>query len=153
MLTGIEEIHIFYTLHTRYKKLGKYQFSCHGKHALYNSSAWCHNCPKCARNFLFAIALGIDPSKVGFEKDMLAQKNIFDEYFNGIPGYDRDIDFSFFLLLKKNPQHYYSKLFKKKMLPNIRSWNWYKKHFLSLHSTDNLPLTYKNRVISIFKNQ
>ncbi|MDE2589909.1 MAG: hypothetical protein KGL95_09635, partial [Patescibacteria group bacterium] len=153
LLEPLEELAIFSTLHTRYPELGKMQFSCHGKDKLFNNSSWCHRCYKCGRTYLFALATGIDPSSIGFEKDVLKEKNILEHYFAGAPEYERDLDYAFYILAKKLPSHPLTKVFKKRMAPKLRPEQWYKQHFNTLQIQDDLPEKYAKKLVSIYKKQ
>lgn len=83
VLSLIEPLHdlaITRILHERYPEVARYQMSCfpdendHGK-----AAHWCGHCTKCARNFAFMKANGVDPASVGFTTDMFGRD--FTEYF------------------------------------------------------------------------
>jgi hypothetical protein len=96
LIEPLHDLAIIHILHTRYPEVAKYQMSCfpdeneHGRHG-----HWCGHCTKCARNFVFMHANGIDPRSVGHNVDMFQEAGL--DYFallrgtkKGIPtvGYD-----------------------------------------------------------------
>lgn len=99
VMTLIEPLHdlaISRILHTRYPEVAKYQMSCFPDENDWGKDAhWCGHCTKCARNFVFMQANGIDPRRVGLMTDMFQSECL--DYFallrgtkKGIPtvGYD-----------------------------------------------------------------
>lgn len=154
-LEFLEEINIFYCLHHRYPQIGRYQFSCSGQAPLYKNSAWCQQCYKCARMFLFAQACGIDPRNIGFKSDLLQKPNMFPHYFGKMhkSGSKQELDFSFFLLYKKGIKTYYSEQFKKKKLKQLKPWKWYCDYYTKLKPARNLPFRYKQKIKLIFQRE
>lgn len=154
-LEPLEEISIFYLLHHRYKEMGKYQFSCGATHPLHHNTQWCCRCYKCARMFLFARALGIDPRSIGFGQDLLQKKGMFDHYFGTDykSGSPQELDFAFYLAYRRGALGKYTKLFVAKKLGKLKSRAHYLKHFTTLHSQINLPSKYKQRLLKIFSQE
>ncbi|MEK7165942.1 MAG: hypothetical protein AAB874_04015, partial [Patescibacteria group bacterium] len=60
-----------YILHNRYPEIGKYQLSCDNDHKNARSSRWCHACAECSRFYIYLLAMGIDPHRVGLKDNML----------------------------------------------------------------------------------
>jgi hypothetical protein len=154
-LEPLEEMHIFYMLHHRYPELGKLQFSCSAENPLYKDSQWCHKCYKCSRMFIFAMATGIDPYKIGYKKDLLQEKGIFDHYFGNETktGSSMELDFVFSILNKKNISSPYIDLFRQKKLKHVKPYSWFLKHFSDLAPHECLPPAYKSKLVNIFKQE
>lgn len=151
----LEEIHIMYMLHHRYPELGKLQFSCFAEQPLYKNSQWCHNCYKCTRMFIFALACNIDPYSIGFKKNLMQEKNMFNHYFGNETktGSNMELDFVFSVLSKKNISSPYVDEFRKKKLKHVKPYNWYLEHFGNLAPYQCLPKKYEKKMISIFKSE
>jgi hypothetical protein len=80
LIEPLHDLATTYILHTRYPEVAKYQMSCFPDENDYGKAAhWCGHCTKCARNFAFMRANGIDPVSVGFTTDMFQEG--FTEYF------------------------------------------------------------------------
>ncbi len=71
LLEPVHELVILSALHGRYPPIGKYQLSCDGEKTKHR---WCGNCFECARVYLFFIALGIDPKRVGLMDNMFDRR-------------------------------------------------------------------------------
>lgn len=71
LIEPIHEIAVMKILHNRYPDIGKYQMSCFADEVESKSRRWCGNCSKCARMYIFMLALGISTKRVGFTEDML----------------------------------------------------------------------------------
>jgi len=88
----LNEIAVMKCLHEGFPEFAKYQMSCFCEDPIAEEYRWCCNCSKCARNYAFIKALGVDPSKIGFWRDMFS-KDCLDLFsaFNGDDtfGYDR----------------------------------------------------------------
>jgi len=154
-LEPIEEINIFHLLHHRYPAIGKYQFSCSGEHPLLGGTQWCHNCYKCVRMYLFALGCGIDPASIGFQENLLERKDLFSHYFGTEfkTGALQDLDFAFYLLLKKGIDSPLVRQFETQKLPHLKPWSWYRNYYTSLQPEENLPLESRDRLLSIFKEE
>jgi hypothetical protein len=154
-LEPLEEIQIFYLLHHRYPELGKYQFSCSAQKPLLKGSQWCHHCYKCARMFLFALCCEIDPYKIGFKKNLLRERGLFSHYFGkkAATGSIQELDFCFYWLYKKKFKSPLMKIFEKERLPKLKTWNWYRNYYSSLHPAENLPPDYEEKIKAIFEEE
>ncbi len=96
LIEPLHDLAIIKILHTRYPEVAKYQMSCFPDENDYGKNAhWCGHCTKCARNFVFMKANGLDPRRVGLNTDMFQSECL--DYFallrgakKGIPtvGYD-----------------------------------------------------------------
>ena len=78
LIRVIDNFAIHRVLHERFPEFGSYQISCHME--MNKHKRWCHNCYRCARAFIFFLAIGIDPFDVGFEQSMMSEdkKKLFD---------------------------------------------------------------------------
>jgi hypothetical protein len=151
-LEPLEEINIFHLLIHRYPDLSRYLFSCFAETPLYRGSQWCNHCYKCTRLYLFTKALGVNPAKIGFKKDLLQSAGDWRNYFGSAvrTGSTDELDFAFYLLYRKNDQSPCVKLFKEKKLPHLKSWSWYAGYFSQLKAKDNLPKAYQKKLLTIF---
>lgn len=79
LIEPIHEIGIMKILHYRYPEIGKYQMSCFADEIEAKNKRWCGKCSKCARMYIFMLALGISPRTVGFTTNMLSlsKKHLF----------------------------------------------------------------------------
>jgi len=154
-LEPLEEINIFYLLHHRYQEIGKYQFSCGSTQPLLSGSQWCHQCYKCSRMFLFAQALGIEPSSIGFKHNLFKRKNMFKDYFdkNYKTRSSQDLDFAFYLAHKKGLLQNYEKIFIEKKLNKQKNWPGYYNYFTKPQPALNLPPNYQAKMKQIFRQE
>ncbi|MBM3284036.1 hypothetical protein FJY90_07415 [Candidatus Gottesmanbacteria bacterium] len=79
LIEPIHEIAIMKILHSRYPEIGRYQMSCFSEEKEAKNKRWCGVCSKCARMYIFMLALGINPKRVGFFQNMLTagKKHLF----------------------------------------------------------------------------
>lgn len=153
-LEPIEEINIFSLLHYRYPKLGKYQFSCRAERPLAGLTQWCHQCYKCARVFLFALALNVNPYQIGFRKNLLIPSMFRDYLGSGLEsGSSQELDFAFYILARRKFPSPLVSQFVKKRLPHLKPWAWYRKYYNSLKPEQNLPKVFQKRMKSIFAQE
>ncbi len=71
LIDVMDNFAIHWILHDKFPQLGQYQVSCHMEMNEYKR--WCHGCYRCARAFVFFLAMGIDPFKMGFEASMISE--------------------------------------------------------------------------------
>ena len=154
-LEPLEELMIFYILHTRYPNIGIFQFSCSSEHKLFKDSQWCHKCYKCVRMYIFAVACNIDPTSIGFKKNLLLDVKLYDHYFTTDmnSGSEIELDFVFYVLSKKQIQSPVVELFNSKKKPHLKPYSWYKSIFTTLRPEKNLPPLFRKRLLSIFTQE
>ena len=70
----LNEIAVVKCLHEGYPELAKYQMSCFCEDEATLEHRWCCNCSKCARNYAFIKAIGGDPGRVGFWREMFSEE-------------------------------------------------------------------------------
>ncbi len=85
----LHELVILYLLHHRFPEIGKYQLSCFNDTDKPINKRWCGDCFECARIYIFLLAIGIHPERVGFKDNMLDYSKkklyyLFDEKDRGI---------------------------------------------------------------------
>ncbi len=154
-LEPIDQINIFEILHRRYPEIGVYQFSCAADHPLYKDTQWCHRCYKCARMYLFARVINLDPATIGFKKDLLNQPGLFENYFGKVmsSGNRYELDVSFYTLYKRGDRSHYVKLFEKTRLKTMAPWKKYYSHFTTMRPWQNLPEEYASQMLDIFQEE
>lgn len=77
LIEPLHDLAIIRILHRRYPAIAKYQMSCFPDESEHGRDAhWCGHCTKCARNFVFMHANGIDPRSVGLAVDMFGEASI-----------------------------------------------------------------------------
>lgn len=85
LIEPIHEIAVMKILHSRYPRIAKYQMSCFADEDPAKTRRWCGVCSKCARIYIFMLALGIAPKRVGFSENMLSPKkrHLYTLFING----------------------------------------------------------------------
>lgn len=168
MIEPLYEIAILKILHHRYPSFVKYQSSCDpedkGREKL-RGRRWCQNCSKCGRIFMFLLANGLDPRKVGLTKWLLAEKfkslySIFEDEKIKSYGYDQSQAgkeeqlFAFYLAYKRGVKGPLMDEFIKKYLKETqRKEKYYRQKFFGIHSDLTVPPVYKKRLLSIFHQE
>jgi hypothetical protein len=165
LIEPLYSLAITYILHTRYPELAKYQMSCfpdeneHGRTAY-----WCAHCTKCARNFAFMRALGIDPARVGFTTDMF--RGEFIDYFvllrgaaPGIPtvgydatpcGHDEQL-YALYLALKRGAQGEVIDVFRTRFLDEAeRRETEFRKRFFSVRPSQTIPVPLRDAARDLY---
>jgi hypothetical protein len=165
LVEPLHEIAIIKILHHRYPEIGKYQMSCGEIEVEKIENRWCQNCSKCARIYIFLLANGVDPKKVGFNVDMLdlKYKNKF-SIFNGknekTYGYDKSLLgrdeqlLAFLLAFKRGVKGKLMEFFKKNYLKETKEREEeLRKKFFGIHSTRTLPEELKDKVLKIYREE
>jgi hypothetical protein len=68
LLAGLGDFAIHWILHDTFSEYGDLRLSCHME--MCEHERWCHDCSRCARAFLFFLAMGTDPFAHGFIESM-----------------------------------------------------------------------------------
>lgn len=168
LIEPIYEIAVVYILHHRYPQFGRFQTSCDPEdkesRQLHNRR-WCENCSKCGRIFMFLLANGVDPKKVGFTKWLLAEKYqslypILDEKSDKSYGYDQSAAgkeeqlFAFYLAYKNGFKGPLMDKFAKKYLETVKSREKeYRQKFYGLHSDLTMPSVFRKKLFKIFHQE
>lgn len=149
-------------LYHRYPELAKFQVTC-GELDASKEPRWCHECYDCTDTFITLMALGINPKKVGFHKNLLKKK--YKKYyliFGGkkLPRHcitkdERDGELLFLYLAHKSGfRGYLIDLFRKKFLEETkkREDELLKKE-LKITEPVTMPAKLKRQVMSIYKEE
>ncbi|MCL5675791.1 MAG: hypothetical protein M1120_01550 [Patescibacteria group bacterium] len=165
LLEPVHEISIVKILHRRYPEIGKYQSSCDLEAKPKNGSRWCENCSKCARMFIFLLANGIDPKKVGFKGNLLTAAKIhlyplFDPtrikeygYDNSEPAIKEQL-LGFLLAYRRGVKGAAINLFKKKYLKQALSEEkQLRQIFFGIHSSTTVPYSFSKKILRIFHQE
>lgn len=165
LLEPLYELAIMKILHYRYPNIGKYQSSCDLEGKPRSNGRWCEDCSKCARIYIFMLALGINPKKVGFKYNLLSHKYrnlypIFSVASAKAYGYDQsgagndEQIFSYYLAYQKGYKGPLMTLFIRKYLhyakKNVRA---FRKKFFGIHSTKTVPTQLRAKLLSILRNE
>lgn len=166
LLEPIHEIAIIKILHRRYPQLAKYQMSCGQDLPEEADYRWCENCSKCARNYIFFLANGINPKKVGIKNDLLNSRYrdkftlFFGKNVKSIYSYDsselsRDEQLlAFQLARKRGCRGELIDLFKKLYLKEAESREKeLKEKYFGIHSSTTMPGDLKEKVLKIYRQE
>ncbi len=165
LLEPIHEIAIERILHRRYPNIAKYQSSCDLPEQPRSGGRWCENCSKCARMFMFMLANGIDPKKVGFKHYLLRQKDhhnysIFSDHRTMEFGYDQsevgknEQLLAFLLAYKRGVRGSVMKTFVKHYLKATRKREKHlRQNFFGIHSTKTIPSFLRSKVLKIYRQE
>lgn len=74
LIEPLHDMAIMKILHYRYPDIAKYQLSCFADEEPSKTHRWCGICSKCARIYIFLLALGIPPKRVGFTQNMMVRE-------------------------------------------------------------------------------
>ncbi len=145
--------------------MARYQMSCWSETRQAKKKRWCGHCSKCARIYIFFLALGLDPKTVDFKDEMLSSKNrryysIFDKADGGLDGYDatrlgRDEQIlAFYLAYKRGLRGGIMNDFIRERLTEAGRRERELRHtFFSLYPANTVPEELKPQVLSIFKRE
>lgn len=119
----LNEIAIIKLLHQGYPEIAKYQMSCFCDEPVAAEYRWCCNCSKCARNYAFLKAIGVEPKNVGFWRDLFTNESMkLFPVFEGDEtyGFDRsglgreEQEFALHLAYMNSPENEFLKEFSKR---------------------------------------
>ncbi len=165
LIEPLYEIAIEKILHYRYPQIAKYQSSCDLAEKPKGNGRWCENCSKCARIYIFLLAIGIDPKTVGFRQNLLAQKyhslySIFSSEKIKEYGYDQsqagknEQIFAFYLAHKAGVKVGLMKEFRRKYLRfATKNERVFRKRFFGIHSTKTIPVSIRGKILKIFREE
>ena len=165
VLEPLYELAIMKILHKRYPEIGKYQSSCDLENRPRSGGRWCEDCSKCARIFIFLLALGINPKKVGFKYNLMSRKYrvlfpIFKTNTTKAYGYDQsgagndEQIFSFYLAYNRGIKGPLMTKFVRKYLKYARkNEKNFRKKFFGIHSTKTVPGAIKARLLRIYRQE
>lgn len=166
LLEPLYEIAIMKILHTRYPEIAKYQSSCDLEYKPKSGdNRWCENCSKCARIYIFLLAHGIDPKKLGYQRNMLALKygslySIFSSnrikeygYDQSEAGKDEQL-FAFHLAYKRSIKGTLMTQFVRKFLKyTTKHERAFRKKYFGIHTTKTIPQPFKAKILRIYRQE
>lgn len=165
LIEPLHEIAIMKILHSRYPKVAKYQLSCFAEEETAARQRWCGACSKCARIYIFMLALGINPKSVGLTESLLGQKKRgLYGLFNGggedsgvydKSGLGRDEQLlAFYMTHQRNIKGELMKEFSKKYLLEAKSREReLREKFFGIHPSQSLPYELHAPLLKIFKQE
>jgi len=165
LLEPLNELAIMKILHKRYPEIAKYQSSCDLEFKPEGNGRWCENCSKCGRIYIFLLALGVSPKRVGFKHNLMAKKykklfSIFDSSKIKAYGFDQSkvgMDeqiFSFYLAYKKGIKGPLMIEFVRKYLGYAeKNRISFRKRFFGIHSNKTVPNPVRSKIMRIFRQE
>lgn len=165
LIEPLYEIAIMRILHRRYPTLAKFQSSCDVEIKPDSEGRWCENCSKCGRIYIFLLAIGVDPQKVGFKHNLLSKKYkalyaVFNANKVKAYGYDQseagkdEQIFAFQLAYKKGQRGPLMKEFIKKYRQYAKkNEKIFRKRFFGIHSHKTVPNIFKAKALRIFHQE
>jgi len=148
-------------LYSRYPYLLKYMMSCSPEGD--SEDRWCYNCPMCARAFLYSMAIGGDPKKIGFKKNLFEKKyqklyplfaKKITTYYEKPPAVREEQLLSFLLAYRHGAKGELIEIFKKKYLKEAeRKEKKLRKKFFGIHQAINMPKDIKNKILKIYHEE
>ncbi len=164
-LEPIHEIAIIKILHHRYPAIGKYQSSCDLDTKPKSGTRWCEDCSKCARMYIFLLANGVDPKRVGFKNNMLkaSKKHLFSLFdpnrikefsYDNTEGAHKEQLFAFLLAYKRGVKGAVMNSFAKRYLKLARAnEDELRRTYFGVHSTTTIPRPYLSKLLRIFHEE
>lgn len=166
LVEPIHELAIMKILHFRYPDVGKYQLSCFADDEQSKTHRWCGNCSKCARMYIFMLALGITPRRVGFTANMMSRskrhlfavftrrKSAMDSAFDQTGAARDEQLLAFTMAARKGAKGDLMTEFKKFYYREgkIREKELRNKYF-GIHTTNTLTYELKKPLLSIFEEE
>lgn len=161
----IHEIAILKILHHRYKNLAKYQMSCWSETRQAKKKRWCGHCSKCARMYVFMLALGVDPKSVDFNDEMISLKHkdrysLFERSEKGLEGYDatrlgRDEQLLAFYLAYKRGWRVgvFDEFIKSHLIEASNRESELRKTFFGIYPASTIPEELKPQILGIYKRE
>ena len=151
-----------YILHHRYPEIARFHLSCDNDHKNARKSRWCHACAECSRFYIYLLAMGVDPARVGIRENMLLSNKLrYSDVLEKETGYHytyqfaTDTLFALYLVYKRGIKGAVVDRFKKMYLERMEkemSLGLLNK-YTSLHSSQTIPSIFKPRVLAIYKEE
>lgn len=168
IIEPLHEIAIIKILHHRYPELAKYQMSCDPEdkeQASLGSRRWCENCSKCARIFMFLLAHGVDPKRVGFSHNLLDEQyirlfTIFGLAEEKAYGYDASENgkdeqlLAFYLAHKNGARGKIMELAEQKYFPLVQKREAIlRNRYFGIHTTLTVPPSFRSKLLTIYHEE
>ena len=148
-------------LYHRYPELLKYVMSCSSKKL--SNEKWCYRCPTCAKAFLYSVAVGGDPKKMGFRKNLfeMKYKNLYPVFTSEIervyekpPRVKEEESLAFYLALRNGQKGELIDLFKQKYLKRVeKKEKELREKYFGIHPSQTLPPELKDKVLRIYEEE
>lgn len=163
VIEPLNDIAVMKVLNHRYPEVAKYEMSCFTETEAGRNYRWCQSCSVCSKMYLLLVALGIDPKRVGFSRNMLAKDNKgFFSLFGGksvstyaLTGLGRDEQlFAFYLAHKSGDRSDLVHEFSKEFLDEAkeREDELYKV-FFGIHDSITMPPEIRDKVVTIYREE
>jgi hypothetical protein len=161
LVEGIYNLAEMRVLYHRYPKLLKYLMSC----SLDTDSGekWCYDCPMCAKAYLYSIAVGGDPKKIGFKKDFFAKKyqNLYPLFAKKItrayempPAVKDEQRLAFLMAYRLGYRGDLIELFKKKYLVQaIKDEKMLRRKFFKIYPMLTAPKHLQTKLLNIYQEE
>ncbi len=165
LVEPIYEIAIMKILHKRYPQIAKYQSSCDLEKKPSSATRWCQACSKCGRIYAFLLAIGVEPKRIGFTRNLMAARyqslfTIFESNTIRAYGFDQseagkdEQIFAFHLAYKKGIRGPLMTKFVRKYLKYAQKHERaFRRKFFGIHSHKTIPQPFKARVLRIFHQE
>ncbi len=159
LLEPVHELVILSVLHKRHPEIGKYQLSCDGEKTKHR---WCGRCFECARVYLFFMALGIDPKRVGLMDNMFDRRKRSLFYLFSEKRQDLNIVFqsyperllAFYLAYKRGIRDGLMQDFIRELLPVVEKQKTFLfAKYLTVHESRSIPAAIKPRIYEIYRTE
>jgi len=145
----------------RYPRLLPYIMSCTLEEKA--RGRWCYRCPSCAQTYLYALAVGGDPRKLGFKKNMFKKTcaDLFPLFHRQaktayeMPPAVRDEQLLAFLLAYRQGRtgELMAEFEKKYLAEAKRREKALRRKFFRVYPSKNIPQPYYNRVLKIYREE
>ena len=168
LIEPLNDLAIMKILHHRYPDIAKYQMSCFPDDNEYGKEHyWCEHCTKCARTYIYMLAIGVNPKKIGFRSNMLDKEyqHLFPLFGINrktgqamgweISGLGRDEQlFSFYLAFKNDFRGYLIDKFKELYLTEaLTKKSIFEKEYFGVHTSISIKKDIKEKIFKIFKDE
>ncbi len=166
LIEPIHELAIMKILHERYPEIGKYQLSCFGDEETAKNRRWCGVCSKCARMYIFMLALGISPKRVGFSENMLKRnkrqlfavfpqrKSVMDSAFDQTGAAHEEQLLAFTMAARKGAKGDLITEFKKHYYKDGRKKeSKLREKYFGIHTTNSLTYELRKPLLTIFEEE
>ena len=148
-------------LYSRYPHLLKYMMSCAPEGD--SEDRWCYDCPMCAKAFLYSMAVGGDPKKIGLNKNLFAKKyqplypllaKKITRYYEKPPAVREEQLLAFLLAYRRGVKGELMEIFKRKYLEEAeKKEKQLRKKFFGIHQPINIPKDIKNKLLKIYQEE
>ncbi|MFA5076313.1 MAG: hypothetical protein WC480_02755 [Patescibacteria group bacterium] len=148
-------------LYHRYPQLLQYVMSCYPKP--YDPDRWCYACPMCAKAWLYSVAVGGDPKKIGFNKNLFSKEyqKLYPLFATKVtrlyekPAAVREEQLlSFLLAYQVGWRGDLINLFKDKYLDQAKKREQeLRRKFFSIYPMKTIPNNLKSKLTNIFKQE